>query len=59
VVSPGQLSAIAMAKSMVNWHQRHGYCANCGHPHRDEGRRLEGAIARIARPSIFPAPIPS
>jgi NAD+ diphosphatase len=25
-----QLSAIAMAKSMVNWHQRHGYCANCG-----------------------------
>ncbi|MBA2397229.1 MAG: NAD(+) diphosphatase [Bradyrhizobium sp.] len=25
-----QLSAIAMAKSMVTWHQRHGYCANCG-----------------------------
>lgn len=25
-----QLSAIAMAKSMVNWHRRHGYCANCG-----------------------------
>jgi len=30
VVAPGQLSAIAVAKSMVNWHQRHGYCANCG-----------------------------
>jgi len=30
VVPPDQLSAIAMAKSMVNWHQRHGYCANCG-----------------------------
>src|SRR5579871_6092364 len=30
VVPPGELSAIAMAKSMVNWHQRHGYCANCG-----------------------------
>src|ERR1700688_173572 len=30
VVSPDQLSAIAMAKSMVSWHQRHGYCANCG-----------------------------
>jgi NAD+ diphosphatase len=29
-VPPGELSAIAMAKSMVNWHQRHGYCANCG-----------------------------
>jgi NAD+ diphosphatase len=29
-VPPEQLSAIAMAKSMVTWHQRHGYCANCG-----------------------------
>ena len=30
LVSVEQLSAIAVAKSMVNWHQRHGYCANCG-----------------------------
>jgi NAD+ diphosphatase len=30
LVPPDQLSAIAVAKSMVNWHQRHGYCANCG-----------------------------
>ena len=30
VVPADQLSAIAMAKSMVSWHQRHGYCANCG-----------------------------
>jgi len=30
MVAPGELSAIAMAKSMVNWHQRHSYCANCG-----------------------------
>ena len=29
-VPPDQLSAIAMAKSMVGWHQRHGFCANCG-----------------------------
>lgn len=29
-VPPDQLSAIAVAKSLVNWHQRHGYCANCG-----------------------------
>ncbi len=29
-VPPQELSAIAMAKSMVSWHQRHGYCANCG-----------------------------
>jgi NAD+ diphosphatase len=25
-----ELSAIAMAKSLVSWHQRHGYCPNCG-----------------------------
>jgi NAD+ diphosphatase len=30
VVPPRELSAIAMAKSMVSWHQRHGFCANCG-----------------------------
>ena len=30
VVPTSELSAIAMAKSLVNWHQRHGYCANCG-----------------------------
>ena len=29
-VPADQLSAIAMAKSMVSWHQRHGFCANCG-----------------------------
>ena len=29
-VPPEQLAAIAMAKSMVTWHQRHGFCANCG-----------------------------
>src|ERR1700744_6590327 len=30
VVPPDQLSAIAMAKSLVSWHQRRGFCANCG-----------------------------
>jgi len=30
VVPSDQLSAIAMAKSLVSWHQRHGFCANCG-----------------------------
>ncbi len=25
-----ELSAIAMAKSLVTWHQRHGFCPNCG-----------------------------
>ena len=30
IVPPDELSAVAMAKSLVSWHQRHGYCANCG-----------------------------
>lgn len=25
-----ELSGIALAKSLVTWHQRHGFCANCG-----------------------------
>ncbi len=29
-VPPEELSAVAMAKSLVTWHQRHGFCANCG-----------------------------
>jgi NAD+ diphosphatase len=29
-IPPAELSDIAMAKSMVTWHQRHGFCANCG-----------------------------
>ncbi|MGJ4946023.1 NAD(+) diphosphatase [Bradyrhizobium sp. HKCCYLS1011] len=29
-IPPDELGAIAMAKSMVSWHQRHGFCANCG-----------------------------
>ena len=29
-IPPQQLSAIAAAKSLVSWHQRHGFCANCG-----------------------------
>lgn len=29
-VAAHELSTIAMAKSLVGWHQRHGFCANCG-----------------------------
>lgn len=29
-VAARELSTIAMAKSLVGWHQRHGFCANCG-----------------------------
>ena len=44
VVPPDQLSAIAMAKSIVSWHQRHGYCANCGTRFGDDARRLEARL---------------
>jgi NAD+ diphosphatase len=30
LLPPEELSAIAMAKSLVGWHQRHGFCPNCG-----------------------------
>jgi NAD+ diphosphatase len=30
IVPPAELSAIATAKSLVHWHQRHGFCSNCG-----------------------------
>jgi len=51
-VPPDQLSAIAMAKSMVSWHQRHGYCANCGT--RTAMKKAVGsANARAAKASIF------
>jgi NAD+ diphosphatase len=30
IIPPDQLAAVAMAKSMVSWHQRHSFCANCG-----------------------------
>jgi len=30
IVPPDELSAIATAKSLVHWHQRHGFCSNCG-----------------------------
>ena len=33
-------------------HQRHGFCANCGHPHGDEGRRLEARVPELQVPSI-------
>jgi len=30
LVNPDELSSIAVAKSLVHWHQRHGFCSNCG-----------------------------
>lgn len=30
IVSPAMLGPIAQAKSMLDWHARHGFCARCG-----------------------------
>ena len=29
-VSPGELGLLAQARSLINWHITHGFCANCG-----------------------------
>ena len=31
-IDPTDASILAQAKSMIDWHQRHRYCANCGNP---------------------------
>ncbi len=28
----GHAAILAQARSMIDWHDRHGFCANCGHP---------------------------
>lgn len=37
----GELSILAQARSVIHWHERHGFCANCGHATRmaDAGYR--------------------
>ncbi|MGE3150324.1 MAG: NAD(+) diphosphatase [Pseudorhodoplanes sp.] len=34
LVAPEHLPVLAEAKSLLNWHARHRYCANCGAPTR-------------------------
>ncbi len=31
-IDPGDAAILAQAKSVIDWHQRHGFCANCGAP---------------------------
>ena len=31
-IDPGDAAILAQAKSIIDWHQRHGFCANCGGP---------------------------
>jgi NAD+ diphosphatase len=32
LVAPPELGLLAEAKALMNWHQRHRFCANCGQP---------------------------
>lgn len=32
VLTPSELAVVAAAKSLVDWHLRHGFCARCGAP---------------------------
>jgi len=34
LVPPPELGLLAEAKALMNWHQRHRFCANCGAPSR-------------------------
>lgn len=31
LMPPDQAGLYAVARSLIDWHQRHGFCANCGH----------------------------
>ncbi len=35
-LSPGEAAVLAQARSMTDWHKRHGFCAQCGAPTRME-----------------------
>lgn len=35
-LSPGEAAVLAQARSMIDWHKRHGFCAQCGSPTRME-----------------------
>ncbi|ESR25537.1 NADH pyrophosphatase [Lutibaculum baratangense AMV1] len=34
LLPPDLLGVVAQAKSLLDWHRRHGYCGTCGHPTR-------------------------
>jgi NAD+ diphosphatase len=36
VLADGRAAIIAQARSVLDWHRRHGFCANCGAPTRIE-----------------------
>ncbi len=48
-ISPNHLSIVAQARSMLHWHAKHGFCANCGAKTAmaDAGYRRHCAVCAI------------
>ncbi len=48
-ISPDHLSIVAQARSMLHWHAKHGFCANCGAKTAmaDAGYRRHCAVCAI------------
>ena len=57
-IAPGEAAILAEARSLLDWHARHRFCAQCGSPTTDGLGRLETAAARRAGRRTFRAPIP-
>jgi NAD+ diphosphatase len=60
LVAPALGSALGEARSMLDWHRRHGFCANCGTPTTDAGagwRRVCGKCDAQHFPRVDPVVI--
>jgi NAD+ diphosphatase len=60
LVSPSMISALGEARSMLDWHRRHRFCANCGTPTDDAGagwRRVCGQCNAQHFPRVDPVVI--
>src|SRR5260370_20123733 len=60
IVSSKHAAIIAQAKALIDWHQRHGFCPNCGTPTRimDAGyRRRCGHVNTAHFPRVDPVVI--
>ncbi len=59
-LDPAHLGPIAEARSMIDWHERHGFCARCGSPSRPKlaGWRRECTSCRAEHfPRVDPVAI--
>ncbi|WP_250455055.1 NAD(+) diphosphatase [Caballeronia sp. ATUFL_M2_KS44] len=60
LVAAPVVSALGEARSMLDWHARHRFCANCGHPTDDAGagwRRICGNCRAQHFPRVDPVVI--